>query len=164
MKIKSIIIVLVFLFVRGTIFAQGNGNAHTKLLHFSSDTVQLDTLSLVPGSFLLSTPGGQLLDTSLYRINYVTGQLILYRAKMKQQGIASDSLNTFYKTFPYLFSEETKHKDVERVKADLSGKANPFSYNIEGKNDDIFKMDGLNKTGSISRGVTFGNNQDVVVN
>ncbi len=164
-KIKSIIVVFIFLFARaGFVFAQGNANIHTKSLHFASDTVQLDTLSLVPGSFSLSTATGKLLDTTFYRINYVTGQLILDRAKMKQQGIVADSLKTSYKTFPYLFSEETKHKDVQRVKADLSGKANPFSYDIESKNDDIFKMEGLNKTGSISRGVTFGNNQDVVVN
>lgn len=146
------------------LLAQGGGNNRSRLLPAVSDTLQLDTLSLVPGSVKLYTSAGQILDTAFYRINYVTGQLIIDRKKMAANGLPVDNIKTFYKTFPFLFSEETKHKDARRVKIDMSGAPNPFSYDIEGKSDDIFKMDGLNKSGSISRGITFGNNQDVVVN
>ncbi|MDF2438724.1 MAG: hypothetical protein K0Q95_3100 [Bacteroidota bacterium] len=83
---------------------------------------------------------------------------------MAADSVSTDSMTIEYKTFPFLFTETIRHKDANRVKTDISGVANPFSYEIESKNDDIFKMDGLNKSGSISRGITFGNNQDVVVN
>jgi hypothetical protein len=160
---KSIFIVVLILMVTG-LNAQVPGNTHTRPLLLLSDTVQLDTLSLVPGSFKIRKQNGELLDTAYYKINYITGQLFLDRKKLSADSISTDSLTTGYKTFPFLFSEETKHKDAKRIRADLSGAANPFIYDIESRNDDIFKMDGLNKSGSISRGITFGNNQDVVVN
>ncbi|HEY0029262.1 MAG TPA: hypothetical protein VGC65_00775 [Bacteroidia bacterium] len=130
----------------------------------SSDTMRIDTLSIVPGSYRLATSDGKLLDTSYYKINYVEGLLILNKAKLEKDSISPSSLHSSYKTFPYLFSKEAKHKDANRIRPDFQGNTNPFSYTIESKNDDIFKMDGLNKSGSISRGISFGNNQDVVVN
>ena len=162
-SLKNIFFLLFLLFcINGS--AQYVGNRRTKQLAISIDTVQLDTLSLVPGSVRLMTQNGFVLDTSLYEIDYPTGKIILKRSNMITDGINSDSIEISYKTFPYLFSAETKHKDITRIKPDLFGNVNPFSYNIESKNEDIFKMDGLNKSGSISRGISFGNNQDVVVN
>lgn len=163
-KIKGLIIIVLVFFGGLGLFAQSTDNMRTSFLKLGSDTLQLDTLSLVPGSMHLYTASGVLLDTSFYKINYATGKLILNRKKMEEAGLPTEGLKTFYKTFPYLFSETTKHKDGSRIKADLSPTANPFTYDIESKSDDIFKMDGLNKSGSISRGMTFGNNQDVVVN
>ncbi|OFY86313.1 MAG: hypothetical protein A3F72_10930 [Bacteroidetes bacterium RIFCSPLOWO2_12_FULL_35_15] len=159
---KILLLAILFMCIGG--FAQNTVNNRTKSFSVISDTVKLDSLSIVPGSIKLSTINGTLLDTSYYKINYAEGLVILNRKKLLEENIKADIIFSSYKTFPYLFSQETKHKDVNRIKADLFGKTNPFSYNIESKNDDIFKMDGLNKSGSISRGISFGNNQDVVVN
>lgn len=155
-------------------YAQYTGNYHSKQFVVKGDTVQLDTLSLVPGSVYVTSLKGGILDSSFYKINYPEGLLILNRRKIiflpgqlsKEDLYRGDSLklNVIYKTFPYLFSAEVKHKDISRIKPDLYGNVNPFSYAIESKNEDIFKMEGLNKTGSISRGISFGNNQDMVVN
>jgi hypothetical protein len=143
---------------------QSSGNTRSKTISTASDTIRLDTLSLVPGSFALRKADGSLLDTSYYRLRLAEGLLILDRAKLQKDSVSADSLSTSYRIFPYLFSEETKHKDVNRIRPDPHGNSNPFSYTIESKNDDIFRMDGLDKSGSISRGISFGNNQDVVVN
>ena len=164
MLVRKIIVVFIFILFCIGGYSQYAGNNHIKKLSVTSDTIKLDSLSLVPGSFKISTFSGTLIDTSYYKINYAEGIVILNTKKMKESNISPDALLTSYKTFPYLFSSETKHKDANRIKPDLNGMTNPFSYNIESKNDDIFKMDGLNKSGSISRGISFGNNQDVVVN
>lgn len=164
MKIKNSILLIVLIHLVFSAQGQIPGNSHAKRIPSASDTIQLDSLSLVPGSFLLKTAEGEILDTAYYKVNYVTGQLMINKKKNDTTGISADSLDISYKTFPFLFSEETKHKDARLIRTDLSGKINPFSYNIESKEDDIFKMEGLNKSGSISRGITFGNNQDVVVN
>jgi hypothetical protein len=140
------------------------GNDHVKKIQIKPDTIQLDTLSLVPGSLSLMSSNGEAVDTGYYKVNYVTGQLFITKKKADTLSGSTDSIWVSYKTFPFLFSEETKHKDARLIRTDLSGKINPFNYSIENKEDDIFKMEGLNKSGSISRGITFGNNQDVVVN
>lgn len=145
-------------------YSQYVSNRHIKLLAVKGDTAQLDTLSLVPGSIAIATNSGMLLDTSFYKINYADGLIIFNRKKLIKNNIAIDSIKTSYKTFPFLFSSEIKHKDINRIKPDLFGNTNPFSYNIETKENDIFKMGGLDKSGSISRGISFGNSQDMTVN
>lgn len=162
--LRRIILFCFLLFFCVDAFAQYSGSGRIKQFSAAGDTIRLDTLSLVPGSFKLRTAEGSLLDTSYYKVNYAEGIVILNRAKLVKNSVVTDSLSSSYRTFPYLFSSETRHKDVSRIKPDMQGNTNPFSYTIESKNDDIFKMDGLNKSGSISRGISFGNNQDVVVN
>jgi hypothetical protein len=120
----------------------------------------LDSLSIVPGSVSISS-NGTALDSSLYKINYAEGTAVVYRKKIS---VPPDSLQFSYKTFPYLFSSETKHKDTKWLHMDIKGRKDPFNYDFESKSEDLFKMEGLNKTGSISRGIAFGNAQDVVVN
>jgi len=129
----------------------------------NSDTIQLDSLSIVPGSVSISASDGAVLDSSFYAINYVEGKVIVDRKKIPAS-VHLDSLQFSYKTFPYLFSSETKHKDIRRLRMDINGRKDPFRYEFENKSEDLFKMEGLNKSGSISRGIAFGNTQDVVVN
>lgn len=122
--------------------------------------MHLDTLSLVPGSIILKNKNGSLLDSSSYKVNYIDGLLIFKKR-------AFDSLQVSYQTFPYLFSSEVKHKSISNIKPDLFSNNNSFSsfsYDIQSPNNDIFKMDGLDKSGSISRGISFGNTQNMVVN
>jgi hypothetical protein len=159
-KIRTRILFFVLMIACIDLSAQYSGNTHNRLFSVVSDTIQLDTLSLIPNSIQIKTKNGALLDTSFYKINYADGILILNRSKIK----SSDSLIASYKTFPYLFSAEVKHKDANRIKPDLFGNKNPFDYDVEEKNDNIFKTEGLNKSGSISRGISFGNNQDMTVN
>lgn len=158
------ILLFLFLSLSSLCFSQANGNVHSKTIKISSDTIQLDTLSLIPGSIIIKKSDGTMIDTSLFYIDHANGKLILNRKKMNGENILLDSIQTEYKTFPHLFTQETKHKDIKNIRPDNKGFINPFAYTIDNKNDDIFKMDGLNKTGSISRGITIGSNQDMVVN
>jgi len=66
--------------------------------------------------------------------------------------------------FPFSFRQEYMHKDISMLEPDDQGIINPFIYTQKRQGTDIFRTDGLNKSGSISRGVSFGNSQDVVVN
>lgn len=157
------ILVFIFLLVCTTGYAQYMGNNRIRHITLRGDTIQLDSLSIIPGSLSITNPYALPLDTLLYKINYAEGKVIINRKKLPAT-FNTDSLRFSYKTFPYLFSSETKHKDINRIRTDIKGRIDPFSYNFENKSDDLFKMEGLNKSGSISRGISFGNNQNLVVN
>jgi len=145
------------------IYAQELSNKREKRLAVS-DTIQLDTLSLIPQSVVVYDKLQNKLDTSFYKIDNAKGLLILDRKKLKTQGITLDTLKFSYKIFPYSLSQTVQHKDINRIKPNLNGAVNPFQYVIDKPATDIFKTDGLTKNGSISRAVNFGNNQDLAVN
>jgi len=161
--LKQILFTLLFCAFGTWVFAQSTVNNRIKTIPVS-DTVRLDSLSLVPGSVTLLTADGALLDSAYYKINYADAFLFFDKKKLAENNLVLDSIKTSYKTFPYLFSQETKHKDIANIKPDMVGGFSQFTYKVENKTDDIFKTEGLNKSGSISRGITVGTNQDMVVN
>ncbi|RLD38856.1 MAG: hypothetical protein DRI83_02030, partial [Bacteroidetes bacterium] len=151
---------LVFLLIGLVAPAQNLSNLRMKTLALDSDTISLDSLSMVPGSFRLQGPGGMLVDTLAYEIDIVRSLLIPTKSLQEKSG----TYNISYRVFPFSFTQEYKHKDFSILEPDDQGFVNPFIYTQSRQGTDIFKTDGLNKSGSISRGVSFGNGQDVVVN
>jgi len=158
------IILLFFLVVfHYFVFAQQITNKHSKLLSVTYDTTRIDTLSIVPGTVIVKNKNGNTLDTSDYKINCVDGLLIVKKKKL-------DSLQVAYQTFPYLFSSEAKHKSLNNIKTNpvvnnSITSFSPYTYNIGSTDNNIFNMgSGLDKTGSISRGISFGNTQNMIVN
>lgn len=137
-------------------FSQINSATKRRFYHHVNDTLILDSLSLVPGSIKLS---GKKIPP--YTINYSLHAIIF-----KKDSILPDSISISYKTFPYNFEKNYFHKNPDIVTRDLSRPENPYSisFNEPPNNTNLFLNDGLNKNGSISRGITFGNNQDMVVN
>jgi len=130
-----------------------------------SDTLVLDTLSLVPGSISLFANGNKL-DSSYFKIIFSGKILVLNRKLLSSNNIQSDTLICFYKVFPIDFHKEVFHKDIKQLQKDLSIPHNPYTikYNANNAPQNFFASDALTKNGSISRGISFGNNQDVVVN
>ncbi|MBS1636033.1 MAG: hypothetical protein JST26_08970 [Bacteroidetes bacterium] len=138
--------------------AQTAGGIKKKRFVAKNDTIYLDTLSLIPGTVNVkfSNPA---MDSSSYTIDYKTKSIVLKKK-------SADTLTVQYKTFPYNFEKPHYHKDASILTKDLSLAKNPITIAFEGSSNskDNFITDGLNKNGSISRGISFGNNQDVVVN
>lgn len=152
----GILMVFSFIILKGT--AQVFNPNQKKLFKTLSDTLVLDSLSLVPGSVNFKTfPEGDSLNFP--KVNYKLHALIFSKRP--------DSIVVAYKRFPYNFEHKYFHKDPNALFTDLSKPNNPYTINynnVNSKQDYLFQNDGLNKNGNISRGISFGNNQDVVVN
>lgn len=151
----GILMVFSFIILKGT--AQVFNPNQKKLYNSVSDTLVLDSLSLVPGSINFKIFPDSVNEPA---INYKVHALIF-------SGKKPDSILVSYKRFPYNFEHNYFHKDPSALYTDLSKPNNPYTINYNNlnyKQDQLFQNDGLNKNGNISRGISFGNNQDVVVN
>ncbi|MBA3901843.1 MAG: hypothetical protein H0X62_16850, partial [Bacteroidetes bacterium] len=156
-RIKQLLAFLCTL-LAGLSFAQTGNNLREKIFVAESDTIQLDSLSSINGSEILFLADGSIADTSFYTLDYFSSQLILKQPY-------PDTLRIIYRVFPHNFRQVMLKKDIRMIEPDGTGRVNPFAYVYDpSSGSDIFMLEGLTKNGSISRGITFGNNQDLAVN
>ncbi|MFN3874281.1 MAG: hypothetical protein ACK4L7_00010 [Flavobacteriales bacterium] len=133
--------------------AQGQSNRRERWLKPAGDTLRIDTLSLVPGSLSLWTDSAEL-PPARYTVLPFEGLVVLKDAP--------DSLLARYRVLPLLLGGRRQHKDPARLTADPE-RADPFRYTPPRQDADPLGLRGLQRSGSISRGVLFGNNQDLSV-
>jgi hypothetical protein len=152
-------LIFILYFLCGYYFqTQAQTNLKQKYYFIKSDTLFLDTLSLIPGTIHLTAKNAEI-DSSTYKINYAL-KAIIFKVK------PSDPIFVSYKSFPFNFEKQYYHQSTSQLTKDLTLPANPMTLAFAGSApaSESFVSDGLNKNGSISRGISFGNNQDVVVN
>ena len=131
-----------------------------KVFQATNDTILIDSLSLISGSIKLFTESGKKIDSSNYTINSLTSELIWN----KDSPFRKEKVKIKYKTYPFSFYQEYYHKNPNRIQDEVSITRNPFRYTaVPRNNDDIFELGGIEKSGSISRGLGFGNNRDLSV-
>jgi hypothetical protein len=76
----------------------------------------------------------------------------------------SDTLLISYRTFDFSIHTTKKHKSTAIIYNSSMELENPFLYSGKMETDDFFGGSGLKKSGSISRGINFGNSQNLSVN
>lgn len=148
---------LVIIALIGPAIATGQSAVRVKLLAVDADTVLLDSLSVVPSSLEVRYGDSTLVEASSYVLLPATARLVWIN---KPQ---ADSVIVSYRTFSVLFTEELFHKDTAIIYRTPEQAENPFIHQPE-ISDNFFDFGGLNANGSFSRGVSFGNNQDMVLN
>lgn len=136
------------------LFAQTQSNYREKEYPVR-DTILLDSLSIVPNS--VRSFG---IDTDSYQILPGEAKLVWQPGKKPISG----TIKISYRVFPFLFTKSFYHKELSEIETGEKGTKNPFYYSVEKPNEDILFAPGLNKQGSISRSISFGNNQDLSVN
>lgn len=153
------LVLLFFFFCTVRAGAQAFFPERTKTFSAAGDTILLDTLSIVPSSFHATLGNIPLRDSVDYHLDAGAAILILKKTN------TSDSLVVTYDVFPILFTKASTHKNQGTMTTQPDNRVNPFLYTPQKqKADDPFAMGGLNKSGSLSRGISFGNTRDVSVN
>jgi len=152
---KKIILFFLLILATGTSFAQFKSNFHLKKVAIK-DSIIIDTLSLLPNTFKIYGPKSPI-DSNDYKINYAKALLTW------QNKPVLDSITITYRTFPVLLTQKTFHKDPSLIEVAIINN-NPFIYRPKAEENTLFSFDGIEKSGSISRSIGFGNNQDLSVN
>ncbi len=157
MRLLRTILPFLFSMAFVPLFGQNLSSLRSQEILLNSDTIQLDTLSLVPSSFELTIDGTEV-DSTKYELEWYSGKLII------DPSLNGLTATTNYRVFPSLYSEKTFNKDPSLIRTVRNIPQNPFSYTVKkGTADQLFDLGTLNKSGSISRGITIGNNQDLGV-
>lgn len=159
-RIIWLVLILTLLFGAQHLHGQSLANWRVKKIGVTADTLQLDTLSIVPKSLVVRSSDG-FVDPENYRLNAVEATFI-----WKGAVLPADTLTLTYRTFPLFFPAEQYHKSPASIESQVATIENPFVYSPADlrAQENVFSMGGLEKSGSISRGVGFGNNQDLSVN
>lgn len=130
-----------------------NSNVRVKYLSYSADTLVLDSLSIIPGS--ISIDG---FDSTYFSASHFDSKFIFLKK------IPSDSIQVTYRVFPYNLSKSYFHKDPALIESNLA--ASPFEYDATeaNKSGNLIDFGTIDYSGSFGRALSFGNNQDVVLN
>ncbi len=125
-------------------------------ISIESDTVQLDSLSIYPNSFRLFC--GELeLSRDAYQLNHAAALLVI---KEKCSG----DLKAVYRVLPMNLSKSYALRDTSVIYTADKGAIDQFLITNTYDVNDVFGGTSLNKSGSISRGISFGNSQNLGVN
>ncbi len=123
-----------------------------------NDTIRIDSISLNPAYFKVQDLAGKEIDTTNYKVNFSTGTLVF-----KNGFTTQDSLTVSYLAYPDYLTKKYSIYESNRI---VSNESNGESrYTVTRDNLSTYKpFDGLTTSGSITRGITVGNNQNAVVN
>ena len=146
---------VLLLLVEGNVSAQQQ-NYRVQTIASVDTLIRLDTLSIDPTSFNVKCG-----DAVLERSDYV---LFPGKSQFKLLEPCGDSLQVSYRLFPFDLSQRLQLYDSTNIYNRNKGDREKFLITTRDIQNDIFGSSSLNKSGSISRGVTFGNNQDLGVN
>lgn len=153
-RVHVYLVLLCFLVIRNQLHAQ-TSNLRTYKIKVPSDTLIIDSLSIYPLTFEVFC-GDTQLSTDAYYLDGIT-------AKFKLTFPCSDSIKLQYRVFDMLFEDEFKKKDTTLIFKNSLAKREDFFYTAKEVTQDFFGSS-IQKSGSISRGISFGNNQDLSVN
>jgi hypothetical protein len=160
-KITELCLILCLLCGCVSLEAQTWNNIRQQKISLVKDTLKLDSLSILPNTLKFHDTR---IDSSFYILDEIRSTLVFNKAKLKALNPSPDSVEVQFRVFPFSFDKTYSNKKRRLSTMDEIGNFNPFVYSPTSSSQNPLMMDGLTKNGSISRGISFGNNQDLSVN
>ena len=154
---KKIICILVGLISFSSFAQTTDSRLRIKDFEVVSDTITIDSISISPYNFKVLDSAKQLIDSTLYSVNFAKAQLYINKPKFKRITVQYTALPEFLTKTYYKFDESLivpQATDLSRL----------YSVQKSTINKNFLPFDGLQTSGSILRGFTVGNNQNAVVN
>lgn len=154
------VLVLVMIICFSGLYAQENNSLYkTKKIPVSRDTIYLEKESLNASFFKLLDSNNTTIDSTFYTVDFIKGTLLLKNNLF----LESDSITVHYLKFPDFLTKEYRIYDPSRVVSNDINSDKLYQVNTKPIEKNI-PFDGLTTSGSITRGVTIGNNQNTVLN
>ena len=153
------IILLGFVLLFGfSAFAQNSNSTYKTKKIAVKDSIKIDTVSINSSKFIIKDKSGNSIDSIFYNIDFSKALLTF------KKPISLDTIIVEYLRFPDFLTKTYKQLD-ESIIVDNTDDLNRLYKLSQPSESRSFKpFDGLTTSGSISRGVTIGNNQNSVLN
>ena len=153
------ILLYLFIFLFGVcVFAQDKPSNYITKKFAVSDSIIIDSVSINSSKFLIRKSDQTVIDSSFYKVDFSKAILTFNKP------IEEDSITIEYLGYPDFLTRKYFQLD-ESIIFESNSKVQQFYKLSESNRDNTFKpFDGLTTSGSISRGVTIGNNQNSVLN
>lgn len=123
-----------------------------------NDTIRIDSVSINKVFFKLQDREGKDIDTSFYKVDFRNSTLVF-----RNGYTPADTLTMRYLSYPEYLTKKYGVYDDSRMVSNESGTESLYRVNSSELNT-FRPFDGLTTSGSITRGITVGNNQNAVVN
>lgn len=128
-------------------------NLRQKVLKVESDSLKIDTVSIIPNSFSVAY-----VPSSQYRLDFVKG--MLYWKEIS----SLDSVTITYRVFPFQLNASVQRMSYDSVVNNFYIKPFEFNTGLTAAQRGIFDFGTLKAEGSFGRQIGFGNSQDAVLN
>lgn len=124
------------------------------------DTITIDTVSINPAKFQILDARGRAIDTLQYTVDFRKSSILFSEEIQK----LNDSVTIEYLRYPELLTRDYFQLDPKII-VENTGVVDRLYSLEQSDNKSLFTpFEGLNTAGSITRGITIGNNQNAVVN
>ncbi|WP_073308761.1 hypothetical protein [Flavobacterium terrae] len=154
-KIQALLLTLIFFTTLNTLAQETP--YQLKKVFVQKDSIQIDSVSINKSFFKLQTSKGEDVDTSYYKVDFQKAELIFKNGYTPQ-----DTLTIRYLKFPDFLTKEYMIYDKNKVVSSENGLDKLYKVSNAGVKK-FTPFDGLTTSGSISRGVSIGNNQNTSV-
>ena len=154
------VVVFTVLFATFLGYGQESGAKYRSKKVAVRDAILVDTVGLNPSKFIVKDLQGTLIDSSLYSVDYPKAIFFPSQALIKKK----DSLHIDYLVFPEFLTKEYFEFDQSIIVNSTQSIKKLYSLDQSNTESLFTPFNGLTSSGSISRGITIGNNQNAVVN
>ena len=135
-----------------------NSNYRDKRLK-ANDSIVLDTVAINSSYFKVYALSGELIDKDLYKVDFEKATLYL------DKSFQNDSVKVSYLKYPKFLTKRYYNINPSVIVPSNSATKKYYSFSEETKSKiTTIPFDGINSSGSLSRGITVGNNQNAVLN
>ncbi len=128
-------------------------NLRVKKVAAAADSILLDSLSIIPNTFSIAG-----MDTTSYRLDFVKA-ILHWKTKPP-----ADSVLMTYRVFPYKLNSVVQRLSYESIINNVYLAPYEFHANSTEASKGLFDFGNIQYNGSFGRSLSFGNNQDAVVN
>jgi len=154
---KFIAFVFVFFIWFCSLAQNQNSNYRTKKVAVN-DTILIDSVSVNPNYFSIKRNDNTVIDSSFYTVDFP--KAIIQFTKP----VETDSIIISYLRFPDFITKTYKQLDEKIIVQNNDNIQTLYKLSQSNQESNFVPFDGLTTSGSISRGVTIGNNQNSVLN